>query len=302
MTSPNRKTTDVNCKKVMQRLRSEHTYIGTLRQALAAEAAKLKRREDPDLVLLRDMMHYLMEYPDIHHHPLEDQVFAKLAKHSGGVRSDVIELLSEHKDLARESQYLYHKLDALILGDEKLQKSLLRLSLTDFLELYGEHVRLEETVVFPAAEALLTSEEWREIAQTLPSINDPVFGMSTGEQYARLRHRIADSADMAMARITASEILGIYSLIGAISAVAEGAEELSAFNRQQFRDFRKDNLAAYRDADSLSEAVRKAVKTNRRLLKKGWSKRLEIARKTARAAFLPASESLHVMDSFKRRS
>ncbi|WP_339676523.1 hemerythrin domain-containing protein [uncultured Zhongshania sp.] len=301
MVSTTRKNIDANRQKVMHRLRSEHTYIGTLREAMSVEINKLTRRTEPDLVMLRDMLRYLMEYPDVHHHPLEDQLFAKLATHRDGVRSEVVELLAEHKDLARESVHLYHKLDALVLGDEKLQKNLLRASLTDFLELYGEHVRREETIVFPAAEALLSPEEWRDIARKLHTIDDPVFGMSVSEQYARLRRRISEGVDVAVANVVISEILGLYALIDAFGAVSEGAEELMTFNSQQLRDFKRENRILFSDSESVAEAISNAIKVNRRLIGKGWSQRLKIVKKTARAAYLPLAENVGAIANYNVR-
>ncbi len=292
------KNTDKDRQKVMQRLRGEHAYIGTLRKAMSVETNKLKCHTEPDLVMLRDMLRYLMEYPDVHHHPLEDQLFAKLVTHRNGVRSEVLELLAEHKDLAKESLYLYHKLDALVLDDEKLQKNLLRASLTDFLELYGEHVRREESIVFPAAEALLSSEEWRDIAHTLHTIDDPVFGMNGSEQYARLHRKISEGMDAAVTNVVISEILGLYALINAFGAVSEGAEELMAFNSQQLRDFKRENRILLSDADSVAKVIVNAVKVNSRLIGKGWSQHLKIIKKTARAIYLPLAESVGAIGNF----
>jgi hemerythrin-like domain-containing protein len=295
------KNTDENRQKVMQRLRGEHAYIGTLRKAMSVETDKLKRHTEPDLVMLRDMLRYLMEYPDVHHHPLEDQLFAKLAKHRNGVRSEVLELLAEHKDMAKESLYLYHKLDALVLGDEKLQKNLLRASLTDFLELYGEHVRQEETTVFPAAEALLSPKEWRDIAHTLHTIDDPVFGMNGSEQYARLRRRISEGMDAAVSNVVISEILGLYALINAFGAVSEGAEELMAFNNQQLREFKRQNRFLLSNSGSVAKFMSNAVNVNSRLIGKGWSQHIRIMKKTVRAACLPLTETVSAIGNFSIR-
>ncbi|MFK7732746.1 MAG: hemerythrin domain-containing protein [Pseudomonadales bacterium] len=292
-----KKKQDINRQKVMRRLHDEHTYIGKLRKAMSVEINKLKRSGVVDVVVLRDMMRYLMEYPDVHHHPLEDRVFEKLAAYDGAVRSEVLELLAEHKDLARESQYLYHKLDAIVHGTEKIQKSLLRASLVDFLELYGEHVRREESIVFPAAEEMLSNKQWRDIARHLPKVDDPVFGENNIEKFARLRRQIADNADIAAASVAMSEMVGVYAVIGAVGALSEGTSELMAFNRQQIRDFRKQNVAVLTEADSASAAIAEAAKVNARLISRGVSHRLGIAAKTLRAAYLPISEGLEVVTS-----
>lgn len=297
MGAKSRQKQDANRKKVMSRLHDEHTYIGKLRQSMKLEVNKLKSRGSVDLVVLRDMMRYLMEYPDVHHHPLEDKVFEKLIAYDDAVRSDVLELLAEHKDLARESQYLYHKLDAIVHGTEKVQKSLLRASLIDFLELYGEHVRREELIVFPAAEEILSAAEWRAIARHMPDVDDPVFGENNLEKFARLRRHVAEGADLAAAGVAMTEMVGVYAIIGAAGALSEGASELMAFNRQQLRDFREQNIAAFTEADSTSDALAEAAKVNSRLIGRGVSQRLGIAGKTLRAAYLPISEGLQVVTS-----
>ncbi len=297
MAAKSKKKQDMNQQKVMRRLHDEHTYIGKLRQSMSGEIDKLKNRGAVDVVVLRDMMRYLMEYPDVHHHPLEDKVFEKLIAYDGAVRSDVLELLAEHKDLARESQYLYHKLDAIVHGTEKIQKSLLRASLVDFLELYGEHVRREESIVFPAAEKMLSGAEWRDIAKHLPEVDDPVFGENNSEKFARLRRQVAEGADLAAAGVAMSEMVGFYAIIGAAGALSEGASELMAFNRKQLRDFREQNVAAFTEADSAAEAISEAARVNTRLLGRGVSHRLGITSKTLRAAYLPISEGLQVVTS-----
>lgn len=297
----NSRNQDVNRKRVMQRLHDEHTYIGSLRRAMSVEVKQLKSRKQADLVILRDMIRYLMDYPDVHHHPLEDRVFEKLVQYDHAVRSDVLELLAEHKDMAREAQYLFHKLDAIVHHKEKLQKNLLYLSLTDFLQLYGEHVRREETIVFPAAEKYLTAAEWREIAEHLPDVDDPIFGANTGEKFAHLRERIAEGADVAAAGVAMSEMLGVYAIVGAVGAVSEGAGELLALQRRQIRDYRRDNLAAIKNTKSATEAAVQMARANRHIFSKGMKQRLNIARKTVRGVVLPFTDSLEVLTSMGKK-
>ncbi|MEM8497731.1 MAG: hypothetical protein AAF542_06880 [Pseudomonadota bacterium] len=68
-------------------------------------------------------------------------------------------------------------------------------------------------------------------------------------------------------------------------------------NREQLRDFREHNVAAFTQADSAVEAVSAAAKVNTRLIGRGVSHRLGIAGKTLRAAYLPIYEGLQVVTS-----
>ncbi len=282
-------------KKVMQRLHDEHAYLFKLRNAMNTELNRVSKRSDPDLMVLRDMFKYLMEYPDTHHHPLEDQIFSRLIEKGTEHRSDALELLAEHKDLARESQYLFHHLDAMVHGDERCNRSLLKATVHDYLELYAEHVRREESVLFPAAIEELSAEDWIDIEETLENVDDPLFADLHLPDFAELRERIEENMDTAASGLAMGEMMGFYALIEVAGALSEGVSELHRINVQQLGAYRDENLKAIRGAKSATDAVSSMLSVNSRLIGQGFRKRALLARNTWRAAYLPCAESLRTV-------
>ncbi len=277
---------DIDKRLVMNTLRDEHAYIGSLRKAMQREVNKLNRKGLPDYLILRDMMRYLMEYPDILHHPLEDRLFARLLNHKSSVRSDVLELLDEHKDLAKESQYLFYLLDDIISHRKKPKKSLLRLQLTDFIEQYNQHVALEEKVVFPEAEKTLLPDDWQVLASSLEIYEDPLFESKGNEDegnFESLRLRINENVTDATSRVAMAEMLGFYSILESYDAVAEGAGDLANLAKVQLKNTVRDNwkvLTGAKDSDSL-------LKTNLKLIDYGLRESSRIINHTVRASGQP---------------
>lgn len=282
---------DKNRARVMQRLHDEHGYIGKLRSAMFEEVSRSSRRGELDVALIRDMMRYLMEFPDKHHHPLEDRIFEKLLAQRSSARSDVLELMAEHKDLAAESQYLYHKLNAIHRGDEKLQPHMLRSTIEAFLVFYAEHVKREEAIVFPAAEKQLSAADWRDIAETFQAVDDPVFESGKRGDFAPLRARIENGLDVAVAGITFAEMIGVYSLLGATGALAEGASELHDLNKEQWHDFQHVNRAAITQAHSVRDMLGSLVSANGELFERGLLGYMDIGRRTAKASLQPLTSA-----------
>ncbi|MFK8021375.1 MAG: hemerythrin domain-containing protein [Pseudomonadales bacterium] len=289
MAAKRRSSQDKNRTRVMQRLHDEHGYIGKLRRAMFDEVSRAGRRGQIDVALIRDMMRYLMEFPDKHHHPLEDRIFEKLLEQRSSVRSDVLELMAEHKDLAAESQYLYHKLNAVYRGDEKLQPHMLRSTIEEFLKFYAEHVKREETIVFPAAQKQLSADDWRDIAKAFKEVDDPVFESGKRGDFAPLRARLENGMDVAVAGITFAEMIGVYSFLGAAGALAEGAAELHQLNQEQWRNFHQGSRTAITEANSVRDALDRLVTANSLLLQRGLLGYWNISRRTAKASLQPLS-------------
>ena len=60
----------------------------------------------------------------------------------------------------------------------------------EFLKRYRHHIRQEDNIFFPAAEANLTAEDWAEIQAEMDEIEDPVFRKPANEDYSDLCRQI----------------------------------------------------------------------------------------------------------------
>jgi len=64
------------------------------------------------------------------------------------------------------------------------------LALKNYVDFYLEHMRIEEVDVLPAAEKLLTAEDWAELDAAFLENRDPLTGHPPDEEYRGLFSRI----------------------------------------------------------------------------------------------------------------
>ena len=104
-----------------------------------------------------DVLHYFDRAAPQHHEDEEQHIFPCVLAQGGGdvVRQAVLKLQEEH--LAMEAQWarLRVALAALADGHRVAYDAMQIAAATRFCDLYEEHARLEEEVVFPIAENLL---------------------------------------------------------------------------------------------------------------------------------------------------
>jgi hemerythrin-like domain-containing protein len=90
------------------------------------------------------------------------------------------------------------KLQHLLLAWELLGESRRKpfaVAIKSFLGFYLEHMRLEETVILPAALKVLTAEDWKEIDAAFEANADPLTGQYPRDPiYDQLFTRIVNHA------------------------------------------------------------------------------------------------------------
>ena len=106
---------------VMDQLCQDHTHIGRLLDFVDREIEKAGTPDKPDFGLLRDIMEYVTRYPDIYHHPLEDQLFAELRGHPDVGADEVAAIQEEHKELLLRGQTFLEALELLALASERIE-------------------------------------------------------------------------------------------------------------------------------------------------------------------------------------
>ena len=178
--------------ETMRVIRDEHAALAAMLQSVVL-LVKRGPEQDPETFfgVLRAMLFYIDEFPERMHHPKESEllfpVVARLSPESG----DVINRLErDHVKSEGAVRELLHLLVAWeLLGETRRQP------FTDaclkHIDFYLEHMRLEESVVLPAAEKLLSEEQWRVIDAAFALNRDPLTGKYPAEPlYSQLFTRI----------------------------------------------------------------------------------------------------------------
>ena len=176
--------------EIIWKLRDDHKKLAQLMDLIAREVRKFDAGEQPDYDLVRLILDYLRNYPDLYHHPLEDLVLRKLRRRDGAAAEAVGELDKEHEKLGHLTQRFAAALDN-VLHDETLPRDWFVDLASDYLTFQRRHMQMEEVIFFPAALRALSDDDWTEIATATARPDDPLFRDDAGAgKYDRLHREI----------------------------------------------------------------------------------------------------------------
>ena len=161
----------------LQIIRDEHASLAAMLQSmrmLVEKGPDTSRTVFFDVV--RAMLFYIDEYPERLHHPKESNLlFPKVVKASPKVLGAIDRLERDHmysEKAARELQQLLLSWE--LLGPSRRQA--FEEAFRKYIDFYLDHMRLEEEVILPEAEKMLTPHEWAEIDAAFEKNADPLTG------------------------------------------------------------------------------------------------------------------------------
>ncbi len=160
----------VYVSKIVERLITDHQRMYNVLNALESAARESRDGEVSAQDRLFCMVDYLAEYAHDIHHPTEDLAFEELLEKISDpeARSAIEATREQHKTL----EVLTHELLRLV-EDEACDELVERLH--EYRELQNRHMVFEESRVFPALEATLSADDWRELDHLYEKLHDPLF-------------------------------------------------------------------------------------------------------------------------------
>ena len=181
-------------KEAISVLKSEHRSLSAVLHALK-ELARLAQetRERPKFQVLRTMLRYIDEFPEVLHHPKEDEyLFARLLARAPDARVLVEGLQAEHEEGARLIRELERALlffeEGWPVGAREFQQAV-----DAYAEFHWKHMRKEEQELLPLAERHLLPEDWRSIDAAFTANRDPIAGLQERD-FEKLFARIVSLA------------------------------------------------------------------------------------------------------------
>lgn len=172
---------------------AEHICFRRLLELLHRELDRFHRGERPNYELMLDIVSYLREYSDQHHHPRDDVAFECLAKRCPDLKLDLARLAQEHRVIACAGQKLREHIES-ILNGSMLARAGVEAAAATYLVYYGHHLAKEDEAVQPRAAALLTPEDWQAVKAAVGAAADPLFGEHPDGRYRALHRYIAAAA------------------------------------------------------------------------------------------------------------
>jgi len=126
--------------------------------------------------VMRAMLFYIDEFPEQRHHPKETELlFPPVAKLAPETREAIEQLGQDHANGEVAVRELQHQLLAWeLLGETR--RAVFETAARDYLNFYLTHMRLEETVVLPAARRVLSEDDWSVIDAAFETNCDPLTG------------------------------------------------------------------------------------------------------------------------------
>ncbi len=178
-------------ERLMNGLRGDHRNMALLLDLLDAEIDRLAASEEPDYDLVRDIMLYVTEYPDVVHHPKEDIVFRHLKSLRPEIRTDLERVETDHQYLEESGLKLKNDMEAISNG-AKLDRDELIGKFHHYMEQLREHMYWEETDLFSVADELQLYGDWSEVVLKNNEISDPLFGSRVERKYRKLLAKIQE--------------------------------------------------------------------------------------------------------------
>ncbi len=170
-------------------LRKEHRNIERLLFVLERELTVFDSGARPDYEVISAVIGYFQFYPEAYHHPQEDLVFQKLKERDPDAAAHV-DLAAEHRKVGQRLRRVAQAVDS-VLMDQEVSRDAVDAIIHDFIEQERRHIAMEESDFFPAAEKVLQTQDWEEIAASRrTNREDPLFSETVEERFDALRTHI----------------------------------------------------------------------------------------------------------------
>ncbi|MCP5424910.1 MAG: hemerythrin domain-containing protein [Gammaproteobacteria bacterium] len=176
---------------VLQSLQKDHGNFDRVLGLLGEQLTLLQQAELPDFQLMLDIVDYLQNYADLYHHPKEDAIFGYHLERCPEGRTEIELMIRQHVELRQNTSQMRFAIDGILHGDIMLRAEFTE-RLANFIEQQSDHLKAEETQLFPLFSSLFSAADWRFIEKLIPTRNDPLFGETVEKQYTAILDRIAE--------------------------------------------------------------------------------------------------------------
>jgi monoterpene epsilon-lactone hydrolase len=195
----------------------EHKYIARLLQLLQDQIDAIEHHDEVDYDSIGGVMRYMVNIPDVFHHPKEDLIFERMSGSDEGLAQTIQQLQEGHRMIVANGRSLLEKATTAAASGKPGDLHDLRDDLRHYVNGLREHMETEETRVFMPAVAQLSSADWREIDRLIKPVLDPVFSATVTGEYQSIFDKYLNRAS----RIATGAVP--FMLIEGVAAGAEQA-------------------------------------------------------------------------------
>ena len=176
--------------RALEIMKREHLSLNSVlhvlnQLVLDLESGRL-RSDDVDYDLFEKIMTYIEEFSDTMHHPKEDKyLFPALLKKTSEANEVILELEEQHRRGIANRKKLEVHIQAMKDRHPGQVEKVID-AMKDYLQAHREHMKLEDHVIMPLAERVLSEEEWAPIDAAFNQNEDPLFGDVPKSKFRKL--------------------------------------------------------------------------------------------------------------------
>lgn len=177
-------------------IRDEHATLAAMLRSMGMMVDRGPGKDPQSFFdVLGAMLFYIDEFPERLHHPKESELlFPRVAALVPETQELIAKLDRDHVKGETHVRELQHLLMAWELIGEPRREAF-ETAAKRYLAFYLEHMRLEETVILPAALKVLGAADWAELDAAFETNCDPLTGQYPRDPaYDRLFTRIVTRA------------------------------------------------------------------------------------------------------------
>lgn len=175
---------------ILERIHADHERFERLLRVTEDELRVLGGASRPDYEVLCDVLDYMTRYPDRCHHPVEDRLFAALADVEPALAPQVRHLAELHRRIADSGRALRQRLEVALSDAQLVARAAILEAGEEYVELFREHLRCEESVLLPATARKLAAIAARAPAPPVIAQRDPLAS-GEGLRYRALARRLS---------------------------------------------------------------------------------------------------------------
>jgi hemerythrin-like domain-containing protein len=233
---------------LMKALRAEHRHMATVMQLFSQQLSAIEGGELVDTHVVYEIMDYMVTWPDRFHHPREDLIYARVAEVDTSTADDVDTLQRDHDHTAKQSRQLLRDIERWRLGE--VSGTVVVKSGRAYIDHVYEHMNLEEKLVFPRIEAVLTVQDWRELAgdDELRAVADSIFGPRVQREFRNMTRKLRRSLRRSVERGTLVQWVGVEALMESLEVVSIAYESARDTTSEHVRTALKESVELFRAA------------------------------------------------------
>lgn len=181
--------------RALEILRSEHRSLAAVLNGLAFLVEEIRAgRLQPDFDLLQAMLRYIEDFPEVLHHPKEEEHLFRVLRERDPASAALLDGLSaEHRCGAELIVELEAALARWQRGDEGAFAAFAT-AVEDYAKFHWDHMRKEEDLVLPRATETFLAQDWAAMDAAFSANADPIAGLDARREMRELFRRIVSLA------------------------------------------------------------------------------------------------------------